>query len=387
MKKIITFLLSLVMCLTLFACGRTTVEPPATSGPTDNNSNSSNQNDQQQKPTTETKLPEEDKSLVAVSVPAKTENLTAEDGTVLFQYTYQSLSMVLNKPAVADKVIVDFLNRVDVSHTAAQSVADMAKTAYNGDKNWIPYVYNLTYRPTRVDHKVLSLFGNNVIFTGASHPERTCVAANYDLTSGDVLTLASIMTKDAKTDDFCKLVLDALSPRAEGDYLYENYAQTVKQRFSGDASRDESWYFTATGICFYFVPYEIAPYTSGVIHVEIPYEKLDGILYSAYLPAQRESANGSISVTDFTNVDMKKFSHIAELIVNTNGKMYMLHTDKDVHDIEISVTDPTGTYTVFAAYGLTDGDGIMVQANESLLKNMELRYISGGQIITTPITK
>ena len=377
MKKIICLLLTICLTLSLVACksGKT---DPTESGNSQTGTNQESENTNQQA----TPQP-----LIAVSVPAVTEDTVAEDGTVLFQYTYQSMSLVLNKPEVADKVILDFLNRVDSTKDAANTTAEMAKTAYKGNSSWSAYLYHVTYSPARIDNNVLSLFGTNVVFSGAGHPERTCVSASYDLQTGDVLTLASVMDKDATTEDFSKLVLNSLSEMAEGDYLYENYAETVKQRFATDPSQDEAWYFTQTGICFYFAPYEIAPYSSGVITVEIPYEKTVNILHDAYLPEARDKANGTATVTPFESVNQDDFSHIAEIITHKDGDMYMVGTDGSVQNVRITLTDNASNYTVFAAYNLSAGDGIMVQASQDALQKMKLSYKTGNETVTVKLIK
>jgi len=327
---------------------------------------------------------EENKEMVAVSVPAKTEDATTDDGTVLFQYTYQDMSLVLNKPEVADKVIVDFLNRVDSTREPADTVAAMAKDAYIAGKNWVPYLYHITYSPTRIDHNVLSLFGNNVVFSGAPHPERTCVSASYDLQTGDVLTLASIMDVNASVDTFCQLVLNGLKELAEGDYLYENYQNTVKQRFAVDTSTDEAWYFTQTGLCFYFAPYEIAPYSSGVITVEIPYEKLSGVIHEDYLPAKRNTPSGSIHIQPFNIEDFSK-NEYAELVMQQDGAMYIAQADGYVQDVRIILSDTAVNYTVFAAYALYHGEGIMIQSDDTTRQKMKLTYKNGTETASTAI--
>lgn len=375
MKKLFCIFLMISLLFSLCAC----------SGTGDNPTDPSNNNTQNGNQQTGIGDDKSEAAMVAVSVPAVTEESTTDDGTVLFRYTYQNMSLVLHNPQAADKIIVDFLNRVDSSRTPAQMTAESAKTSYNGSKNWTPYLYHLTYSPTRIDSKVLSLFGNNVVSTGAGHPERTCVSASYDLLTGDVLTLASVMNMGASSDDFCKLVLDGLTEMAEGDYLYEGYANTVKQRFTTDTSQDEAWYFTQTGMCFYFAPYEIAPYSSGVITVEIPYEKLKELLHEAYLPAESEVAKGSVAKTPFDATNLTDFSNIAEIIAEKNGKMYILSSKDGVQDVRIIVTDTAGSYTVFAANALNPGDGIMLQTGDKLLQQMKLTYKSGGDTVSTSL--
>ena len=193
------------------------------------------------------------------------------------------------------------------------------------------------------------------------------------------------MNKDATVQQFCDLVLEGLGEMAEGDYLYENYKDTVKHRFEADPAHDENWYFTQDGLCFYFAPYEIAPYASGVITVEIPFEKLTKLVHEAYQPEIRGSATGKITVAPFENPDMDKFNDIAEIVVNNTGAMYMLQADTSVQNIRIVLNDKASNYTVFAAYGLSAGDGIMVQADSEILPKLKLTYKSAGETVSTNI--
>ncbi len=326
-----------------------------------------------------------DNPLVAVSVPTVKETTVHEDGTVLFEYTYQHISLVLDRPAAADKIILDFLNRVDATRQQAKTTGNMAAAVYSGSQNWIPYQHQVIYSPTRIDNSVLSLFGTHVTYSGAIHPDRTCAAASYDLKTGDVLTLASIMHKDASPVSFCELVLESLKQMSEGDYLYENYEKTVQQRFSVDPATDENWYFTQNGLCFYFAPYEIAPYASGVITVEIPYEKLAGLLYEPYLPGPAVEVQGTVSVTPFGQIDLSAFEQIGEIVTSNSGEMYMVYTDGPIRDVRILSTDNTDTHIIFAAYSLTPGDGIMVQGEKESLENMVLTYKSGGETHSIPL--
>lgn len=326
------------------------------------------------------------KTMVAVSVPATTETVTAKDGAVLFEYTYQHISLVLHRPAVADKVIVDFLKRIDGTRENAESVKASAQAAYNGNSGWAPYLYHVTYSPERVDHSVLSLFGNKIVYTGSNHPDWTCMSANYDLTTGDVLTLSSILTEGADTDNLRALTLESLRTLTEGDYLYEDYADTANQRFTADPETDENWYFTQTGLCFYFAPYEIAPYASGVVAVEIPYEKLTGLLRPEYFPAARAETQGSVTLSSFAGIDFDRFSNIAELVTDNTAEMFMAYTEGNVQDVRILVADQYNSYTAFAVYNLSASDGIMIQATNEMRAKMSFQYKNGSQIVTKPLS-
>lgn len=343
--------------------------------------------------TTETieALPEQE-AMYAVSLPAISENSYADDGTVIFSYTRQSMALFLPDPDVAHMVIEDFRTRVESATDTVNILLDSAKANYTSSANWTPYLYSITYSPMRMDQGVLSLFGNSVTYSGTSHPDRLCVSASYDLVTGDVLTLGSIMSAEASTDDFCALVLDQLEKIRDEKYLYEGYENTVEQRFSKDESQDQDWYFSTNGLCFYFVPYEIAPYSSGVITVEIPYTELTGLIYDGYFPAERESASGTVYSIVSDETTASRFTQIAELVLDADGQMAFLYTNGAVWDlkIEYGAWDTTSTvftpvYTALFSGSLTPGDAIMLQSNE--LTTLRLTYSTGTEIVTQHFTQ
>ncbi len=331
-------------------------------------------------------LPQQE-AMYAVSVPTVSEATKAEDGTVIFSYTYQSMILTLPDPDVAGKIVDDFRAKIKSGTDSANEILSYATDRYDGSSEWTPYLFSITYSPTRMDQGVLSLFGNRVTYSGASHPERLSMSASYDLVTGDVLTLGSIMSAQATTEDFCNLVLEALQTVQAEKQLYSGYESTVKQRFSRDESQDHDWYFSTEGLCFYFIPYEIAPYSSGVITVEIPYEKLAGLLYDGYFPAEWETASGTIHATGLDETDITQFSQIAELVLDPDGQMVFLHTDGLLWDVRIeygawdtSNTVFTPVYTALFSGTLSPGDAIMLQSNE--LTALRLSYCDGTQTVT-----
>ena len=65
------------------------------------------------------------------------------------------------------------------------------------------------------------------------------------------------------------------------DQLYDDYEALVSKAFSdGDIP---AWYLSDSGLCFAFAPYAIGPYASGIITIELSYEKLGQMLRPAYL--------------------------------------------------------------------------------------------------------
>lgn len=328
-------------------------------------------------------------AMVAVSVPATTQNFTADNGNVIFQYIYQTPYLTTPDADAAEKITIDLLKRIDVTRANADALHAAAKASYSGSSDWTPYLYQITYNPYRIDPGVLSFFGLNVQYSGASHPDRTGTAANYDMLTGDVLTLAGIMAPGASANDFCELVIAELTANKESLKIYDHFEETVRYRFEADPSQDEGFYFTQEGLCFFFDPMELAPYSTGVVHVEIPYQKLSGLLYDGYFPDEQDYATGTIIAHRHSDDKAESFTQIAELTLDPGGEMIFLYSDASVRNIRIEVgawdilgIAFTPAYTAFAAYSLTPGDAIMLETYiPDTMPNLRLNYQSQGKTL------
>lgn len=367
MKKYMAFILCLCMVLCLCACESTpepTTVPTTTAAPTT-------------VPTTvpETTQPVPDVPrlpLIAISMTTITE--PAPDG-VRFEYSYPNVNLLLPDPAVTDKVTLELLNRIDATRTAA---ANVMQSAGVGDL----YFYTVQYDPMRMDPGILSLFGTNSSYAGGMHPSFECVSVTYDLTNGNVLGLPDILTANCTAADLTPLVVDALAALTEDTYLYSDYPTVVEERFGQDLSGDDGWYLSNEGLCFYFSPYEVAPYSSGTVVVSIPYEKLVNLLRDPYFPMEKSGAVGTVNAALFGETDPSRFEQFAEVIIDKEGEAVLLYTDGLVYDvtIECGAWNEDGTVftpnsTVFSATSLTPYDGVLLQAYfPDVMPNLRLTY-------------
>ena len=176
------------------------------------------------------------------AVPAFTETFSLDDGTELFSYTAQNMQLLLPDEEIADKVILNFLNRIDAARFDAESVLTAAQSEYDPNSNWLPYFYQIIYSPTRIDHGVLSLSGTQNIYSGGTHGALSCVSANYDLTTGDILTLGSIMHMDATKEQFIQIIIEKLASQAEELQLFDGFEDGVYQRLGGDENLYEDFF-------------------------------------------------------------------------------------------------------------------------------------------------
>ncbi len=331
--------------------------------------------------------------MVAVSLPAVTQTDYASDGEAVFHYSYQNISLIVPDPEVADKVILDFLNRTDFQEQADQLLI-AAQNAYEADKQyWHPYTVQINYTPMRVDQAVLSLTGYQAVHTGEVHPVTNYNSYNYDILTGEILHLSDILSPDVKMDGIAGMVTDILAQQEKDIYISAGYSETVFDRFTKPVDDDWDWYFSNDGLCFYFEPYDIAPYGSGVITARIPYDSLSGILKDEYFPREADVVKGEVAGMVFAE-ELTQFTQLAEIVVNKGSDKVLLYTNGHVQNLRIisgswsaDAKNFTAENTIFATDNLTPGDAIMVEANLSgSLPELMLQYDSNGSCTDVFIT-
>ena len=320
----------------------------------------------------------------SIALPISIETIhPVEESDAQYQLTYQTMHLILPDRDVADKVIIDFMQRIEEAKSDAAELMISLEDTQQSDADWS---YRILYDPTRIDQGVLSLYGGIVSLTDAMHANYKCVSANYDMVTGDVLTLGSILYHADSKEDLCSLVVSELE-QLDGVMLYDDFAISVADRFARDESNDEAFFFNSTGLCFYFSPYEIAPYSSGTIVVEIPYGNLLGIIGDAFFPIERPNANGTLSVCSFEQADLASYEQFAELVMVPNATKILFTTADIVQNIRIRYLtwDPSGSYyaqatTVFASNTLSPKDAILLEAElDPVRPNYSITYTRDGQ--------
>lgn len=382
MKRLFALILAICLLCTLASCK---TDPAASTGSTTTSPEASTQDIN----APETDVTVQQQPMVAVAVPVVTESAAADDGTVLFNQTFQNISLIVPDPEVADKIIVDFLNRTDVNDDA-EYIRSLSEEIYSdGITPYYPFWAQIAYDPMRIDRGVLSLYGSYATYTGGAHGLYNFKAVTYDLVTGEILSLRDILNETTTSDNICQLVLDSLTAQKEEERLFEGFESTVTELFNNGFQQNTDWFFSNTGLCFFFSPYEIGPFSSGDIVAEIPYSKLTVILNDAYFPAERETALGTVQAEVFDETALDRFTQFAEVVLEEGSDKILLHTDKSVYDVRIETgtwsadgSIFTPSHTVLAAYSLTPGDAIMIDSPlNSTLPTLRLSYTTGNQTV------
>ncbi|MBR4863882.1 MAG: DUF3298 domain-containing protein [Oscillospiraceae bacterium] len=389
MKRYLTFALALLLVFSLVGCKQTAAEP--TTVPTETTVPT-----QATEPTETTpEITGEQQPMAAIVMPVITEEKTAEDGTVLLSYVYQNITLTVPDPEVADKVIVDFLNRTD-HHDTADSLFAAAQKAYSqGTAMSDPYICSTVYAPMRIDLGVLSLFGSFVAYEGGAHGSQASTAVSYDLLTGNTLAWKDILQDGVTADQVCQLVLEALENYEAKSDLFPDYADTVKNIFSQGLQNHTDWYFSVDGLCCFFSPYEIGPFAAGTIVAEIPYNKLVGVLKDEYFPPERDTLSDSLTVADFDPDKLTDFTQFTEIVLDENAKQTIVYTYAVAYDVRLevgSISSFNGKFipehTVLGCSTLTPGDAIMIQAaTDDPECALRLTYTANGEAKELLLTK
>lgn len=365
MKKIIALLLSACLALTAVGCSAAPApqdEPDDTTAP---NVIIPPSTDDYMDPVTDISQP-----MHAIVMPTVSEQTKAEDGTVLFSRTYQKIQLVLTTANSADAIAADLQKRIGSALANSSEIEGYAKDEYSGSEGWNPYFIDLAYTPTRIDKAVISLFGNHSSYSGGNHPSLVTESVTYDLSTGKALTLANILVDGYTGEALSNLISTSLAPSA--DKLSHDYEKNLQSIFSVNLNYISNWYFSRTGLCFHFAPYIIAPYASGTIIAEIPYDQLGDVLKEQYLPAEQTKATGSIYAEIFLEDDSERFPVLSHVELDPNGTEVLLYPDANVTDVRIEIgtwSSDGATYiptsTVFAADIVGLGKGIVLHADFS----------------------
>ncbi len=320
--------------------------------------------------------------LSSVAMPVIQESFHAEDGTLLLNYIYQNVFLIHQDAAVASSVFLAMVNDMDYSD-GLQTALQQAKDAYAAKpQGWNAYRYQVLFDTMRIDQNVISILGEVTSATGETSSMQ--VSSNYSLVDGKQLSFSDIQHDAYHYYNLLLLIDGKLKESSVADQLFEDYLQTI-----ADNLRTESfsnWFFTESGMTFFFLPYEISSNANGTVMVEIPYSDLTGLLADAYFPAENYITGGALYAQVFDMEKSFSFQNFAEIIQDPAGTEILLYTDGTLSDIRLELgswnaagTAFVPTATIFACDGLSSDTAIVVQSKlPEVMPVLRVRYVSEG---------
>ena len=140
----------------------------------------------------------------------------------------------------------------------------------------IPYEYSNTLSVVMFNDDVLIIANNTYYFTGGAHGSTIVTYLNYDLDKQRDVEL-----KDVITDmDKFKEALHKKADEQKGD-LFDDYSETIDKDLA-DPDKTLTFFIKDGSLVIEFGQYDIAPYSSGLIDFEFPYNEFKNMLNSKY---------------------------------------------------------------------------------------------------------
>lgn len=275
MKRLFSALLTLVLLISLTACGNKDAAPapqaPANSQITES-------------PTPEPppeKAPEPVPEPTPTAVPLRIMKGPVyydewdENYRALCTATCENLALQDDFPALSSAL--DQLN------------TDQSEAAFRFTQEWLPdakefltqnpdffggFTYESAYTLQRADSLVLSLREDFSSYTGGVHGYYGVLGHNFDTATGRQLTLKDVLTDTKGLDQI-------LAEKIRAKYAFEPFPSLDEMLAEYD-SEDYIWTLGYQGITFYFNPYEIAAYAAGLLTVTVWFDEMPELFRDEY---------------------------------------------------------------------------------------------------------
>lgn len=332
MKRVLALILSIMLMLSLCACGDILEEQEKAPVPS---------------------------SHVSVSYDTVTASLSNTEGDeVVFTSEIATPVVAVKNHKVSDKINSQLSEYIDAYDEGADAIKSAALAQIDSIRPETPYVYDCSVSVARGDTAVLSLIYDIYTYSGGDHGYTSRTSRCFDLSNGKELSLEDI-TDDIETlkEFLYGYILNLASGekyKLEGDSIFfENFSTIIP-----DLIDSENWYFGNDGLVVYADPYSIASFVQGRIDFVIPYDVLTGLISDDYIPAAYEGENGMILAEAGSGED-SDLKIVGNVSVNPDGKSILLSAVETVYEVSVSTAD--GKEVFYRNY-LTTGQAIELEA-------------------------
>ena len=236
----------------------------------------------------------------------------------------------------------------------AQAEDDYAvRKEYGGEM--IPLESTHTVSVLRADDEILVVLLSNYLYLGGAHGGHETEALCFDMRDGRQLCLEDLAGDAyALKTALVQEMLNLADEDADG-YYSGHIDLTEREEWPAAFSRllrDGAWYPGNDGLCLFSSEYELGSYASGITEFVIPYEKLEGLLDSRWVPGQPAAGEATFTVLPEAIVPKGRFE-IVDLVdtagENTEYANYcLLLCEGEARDVTVFSGSMTESY-------LTDG--------------------------------
>ena len=293
---------------------------------------------------------------MTVSYGFEDEELKSDDGTTYYRQSLGTATVSSKDERAAERINSSLAELYVRFGADAEYTRRVAEDQPDGEQ--IALSYYCAPSVTRCDTRVLSAVFDVSQDIGGIHADSTRTRS-YNADNGSLLTLADIAKNEEQLKTFIKNYVIGLA--AGDDYkeggvsiLFDDFESTIKDLVDAGAN----WYFSDGGLVFYANPYDIAPYSRGVLLFEIPYSALEEFIDEGFMPVEYEGENGMLLADDGDKLDRSSLNILGTVTVDEDGQSVVLSAEETVYNVKIY----TSGRMLWQRNYLTTGEGVEVKS-------------------------
>ena len=294
---------------------------------------------------------------MTVSYGFEDKELKSGDGTTYYRQSLGTATVSSKDERAAERINSSLAELYVRFGADAEYTQRVAEDQTDGEQ--IALSYYCAPSVTRCDTRVLSAVFDVSQDIGGIHADSTRTSRSYNADNGSLLTLADIAKNEEQLKTFIKNYVIGLA--AGDDYkeggvsiLFDDFESTISDLVDAGAN----WYFSDGGLVFYANPYDIAPYSRGVLTFEIPYSALAEFIDESFMPAEYEGENGMLLADDGDKLDRSSLNILGTVTVDEDGQSVVLSAEETVYNVKIY----TSGRMLWQRNYLTTGEGVEVKS-------------------------
>lgn len=294
---------------------------------------------------------------MTVSYGFEDEELKSGDGTTYYRQSLGTATVSSKDERAAERINSSLAELYVRFGADAEYTQRVAEDQTDGEQ--IALSYYCAPSVMRCDTRVLSAVFDVSQDIGGIHADSTRTSRSYNADNGSLLTLADIAKNEEQLKTFIKNYVIGLA--AGDDYkeggvsiLFDDFESTINDLVDAGAN----WYFSDGGLVFYANPYDIAPYSRGVLLFEIPYSALEEFIDEGFMPAEYEGENGMLLADDGDKLDRSSLNILGTVTVDEDGQSVVLSAEETVYNVKIY----TSGRMLWQRNYLTTGEGVEVKS-------------------------
>lgn len=294
---------------------------------------------------------------MTVSYGFEDEELKSDDGTTYYRQSLGTATVSSKDERAAERINSSLAELYVKFGADAEYTRRVAEDQTDGEQ--IALSYYCAPSVTRCDTRVLSAVFDVSQDIGGIHADSTRTSRSYNADNGSLLTLADIAKNEEQLKTFIKNYVIGLA--AGDDYkeggvsiLFDDFESTINDLVDAGAN----WYFSDGGLVFYANPYDIAPYSRGVLLFEIPYSALEEFIDEGFMPVEYEGENGMLLADDGDKLDRSSLNILGTVTVDEDGQSVVLSAEETVYNVKIY----TSGRMLWQRNYLTTGEGVEVKS-------------------------